>query len=140
MAKIRHIAIRCEDVEATAACFQQVFGLQLVQRRGHGPIDLSDGDVNITLLPTTNARGETKPAGFEHIGFGVDDAGAARERLLAAGATELNPVSLGNHYYESKYRLPEGLVIDVGHWRGASPLPGQASADAVPARHKESVG
>ena len=35
MAKIRHIAIRCEDVEATAAFFQQVFGLTLVQRRGH---------------------------------------------------------------------------------------------------------
>jgi len=30
MAKIRHIAIRCEDVEATAAHFQQVFGLQFL--------------------------------------------------------------------------------------------------------------
>jgi catechol-2,3-dioxygenase len=30
MAKIGHIAIRCEDVEATAARFQRVFGLQWV--------------------------------------------------------------------------------------------------------------
>src|SRR6185436_11428710 len=137
MAKIRHIAIRCEDVETTAAFFQQVFGLRLVLRRDHGPIDLSDGDVNITLLPTT-VRGRTRPAGFEHIGFTVDDADVTRQRLLEAGATELNPVALGDAYYESKYQLPEGLVIDVGHWRGASPLPGQEPSTAVPSLRKDS--
>ena len=130
MAKIRHIAIRCEDVEATAVFFQQVFGLSLVQRRDHGPVDLSDGDVNITLLPTT-IRGRTRPAGFEHIGFSVDDADATRQRLIEAGATELNPIALGDAYYESKYQLPEGLVIDVGHWRGTSPLPGQEPSTAA---------
>jgi catechol 2,3-dioxygenase-like lactoylglutathione lyase family enzyme len=135
MAKIRHIAIRCEDVEKTAAFFQQVFDLTLVQRRNHGPIDLSDGDVNITLLPTT-IRGQTRPAGFEHIGFSVDDADATRERLKAAGAAELNPIALGDAYYESKYRLPEGLVVDVGHWRGTSPLPGQEAETPSPARRR----
>jgi len=129
MAKIRHIAIRSDDVEATAAFFQQVFGLQLVQRRDHGPIDLSDGDVNITLLPTT-MRGRTRPAGFEHIGFSVEDTDATKERLLKAGAEELNPVPLGGAYYEAKYRMPEGLVVDVGHWRGTSPLPKSESAKA----------
>ena len=129
MAKIRHIAIRSDDVEATAAFFQQVFGLQLVQRRDHGPIDLSDGDVNITLLPTT-MRGRTRPAGFEHIGFSVEDNDATKRRLLEAGAEELNPVPLGGAYYEAKYRLPEGLVIDVGHWRGTSPLPAAESSAA----------
>ena len=129
MAKIRHIAIRCDDVEATAAFFQNVFGLRLVQRRDHGPIDLSDGDVNITLLPT-NMRGRTRPAGFEHIGFSVEDTDATKQRLLQAGAEELNPVPLGGAYYEAKYRLPEGLVIDVGHWRGTSPLPAIESTAA----------
>ena len=138
MAKIRHIAIRCEDVEATARFFQQVFDLELVQRRDHGPIDLSDGDVNITLLPTT-MRGQNRPAGFEHIGFSVEDADTTRERLMGAGATELNPVALGDAYYESKYKLPQGLVIDVGHWRGTSPLPGQEPAAASPARRKNST-
>lgn len=129
MAKIRHIAIRSDDVEATAAFFQNVFGLRLVQRRDHGPIDLSDGDVNITLLPTT-MRGRTRPAGFEHIGFSVEDTDATKQRLLQAGAEELNPVPLGGAYYEAKYRLPEGLVIDVGHWRGTSPLPAIESTAA----------
>jgi catechol 2,3-dioxygenase-like lactoylglutathione lyase family enzyme len=130
MAKIRHIAIRSEDVEATATFFQTVFGLRLVQRRAHGPIDLSDGDVNITLLPTTMG-GRTRPAGFEHIGFSVEDNEAAKQRLLAAGATELNPVALGGVYYESKFRMPEGLVIDVGHWRGAAPLPAAGPSGTV---------
>ena len=129
MAKIRHIAIRSDDVEALAGLFQKVFGLKLVQRRAHGPIDLSDGDLNITLLPTTMG-GRTRPAGFEHIGFSVEDGDGAKERLLAAGATELSPIALGGVYYESKFRLPEGLVIDVGHWCGTAPLPVAESATA----------
>ena len=124
MAKIRHIAIRTEDVEATAVFFVEVFGLELVQRRGHGPIDLSDGDVNITLLPARMvAPGAEVKHGFDHIGFSVEDAEETKQRLTAKGATEMNPISLGDAYYESKYRSPEGLVIDVGHWRGTSPLP-----------------
>jgi catechol 2,3-dioxygenase-like lactoylglutathione lyase family enzyme len=131
MAKIRHIAIRSEDVEQTVAFFTEVFGLQLVQRRGHGPVDLSDGDVNITVLPlSVGAAGEVRP-GFDHIGFSVEDEVATRDRLLARGASELNPVRLGDVYYESKYRSPQGLVIDVGHWAGASPVGEQAPAGAA---------
>ena len=124
MAKIRHIAIRVEDVEATASFFQQALGLELIQRREHGPIDLSDGDVNITLLPARMvAPGAEVKLGFDHIGFTFENQDEARKRLLASGATELNPISLGDAYYESKYKSPEGLVIDVGHWRGTSAIP-----------------
>ena len=124
MAKIRHIAIRFEDAENTARWLQDALELQFVQRRASGAIDLSDGDVNITLLPLGLGAGE-RPArpGFEHIGVSVADEAAARQRLLAAGATELNPVGLGEVYYEAKFRSPEGLVIDVGHWAGTSPIP-----------------
>ncbi len=123
MAKIRHIAIRCEDAEQTAQWLQDALELQLVQRRGSGAIDLSDGDVNITLLPLGLGAGETPPQpGFEHIGVSVADDEAARQRLLANGATELKPVGLGEIYYEAKFRSPEGLVIDVGHWAGTSPI------------------
>jgi catechol 2,3-dioxygenase-like lactoylglutathione lyase family enzyme len=124
MGKIRHIAIRCEDAEKTATWLTEALGLQLVQRRGSGAIDLSDGDVNITLLPLGLGAGD-HPAhpGFEHIGVTVADDEAARQRLLQAGAVELNPVGLGEVYYEAKFRSPEGLVIDVGHWAGTSPIP-----------------
>jgi catechol 2,3-dioxygenase-like lactoylglutathione lyase family enzyme len=129
MGKIRHIAIRCEDTDKTAQWLTQALELQLVQRRGSGAIDLSDGDVNITLLPLGlgSADHTTRP-GIEHIGVTVADDAVARERLLAAGATELNPVGLGDVYYEAKFKSPEGLVIDVGHWAGTSPIPQEATA------------
>jgi catechol 2,3-dioxygenase-like lactoylglutathione lyase family enzyme len=131
MGKIRHIAIRCEDTDKTAQWLTQALELQLVQRRGSGAIDLSDGDVNITLLPLGLGSGDrtTRP-GIEHIGVTVADDSVARERLLAAGATELNPVGLGDVYYEAKFKSPDGLVIDVGHWAGTSPIPAEASASA----------
>lgn len=123
MGKIRHIAIRCEDAEKTAEWLQTALDLHLVQRRGSGAIDLSDGDVNVTLLPLGLGSGDQpgKP-GFEHIGFTVDDDAGARQRLLSAGAVELNPVGLGDVYYEAKFKSPDGLVVDVGHWAGTSPI------------------
>ncbi len=128
MAKIRHIAIRAEDVEATAAFFQQAFGLELVQRRAHGPIDMSDGDVNITLLPMSlNPRNDTLRLGVEHIGFSVEDEDGTKERLLELGAREMEPLH-GDVYYEAKFRSPEGLILDVGHWRGARPVRETAAA------------
>ncbi len=131
MAKIRHIAIRTDDTEGLAKFFQDVFGLELVQRRQHGPIDLTDGDINLTLLPLrVGTNGTPAEPGFEHIGFRVDNDDEARQKLLGAGATEMNPVRLGDVYYESKFKHPEGLIIDVGHWAGASPLPEAASASA----------
>src|SRR5215207_8559410 len=123
MAKIRHIAIRAEDVERTATFLQEAFGLQFVQRRGSGPIDLTDGDVNITLLPLSlPAAGREVQPGFEHIGFTVEDEAATREKLIARGATELRQLDLGDAYYEAKYLSTEGLILDVGHWAGASPI------------------
>jgi catechol 2,3-dioxygenase-like lactoylglutathione lyase family enzyme len=129
VAKIRHIAIRADDVEQTAKLFTEVFGLELVQRRAHGPIDLSDGDVNITLLPTRmGGREDEERAGYSHIGFTVEDQDGVKQRLLDKGAQELNPISLGEAFYESKYQSAEGLVIDVGHWRGTSPIPAETPA------------
>ena len=129
MAKIRHIAIRAEDVEATATFLVEAFGLELVQRRAHGPIDLSDGDINLTVLPLAlgNADVEVRP-GVEHIGFIVEDEEATKNRLLELGAREMNPVHLGDVYYEAKFRSREGLILDVGHWRGAKPVGEPAAA------------
>jgi catechol 2,3-dioxygenase-like lactoylglutathione lyase family enzyme len=135
MAKIRHIAIRAEDVEATAAFFQQAFGLELVQRRPSGPIDLSDGDVNLTLLPLNigaqnYAPGEIRP-GYAHIGFTVEDEDETHRRLAGLGATTMDGAPGGEAYYEKKYRGVEGLYIDVGHWRGASPIEREPSPAAA---------
>ncbi|MDE3075005.1 MAG: VOC family protein [Chloroflexota bacterium] len=133
MAKIRHIAIRSENPEGTASFFREVFGLELIQRREHGPIDLSDGDINLTILPLNLGPStyEVLP-GFEHIGFSSEEPEAIHQRLMEHGAKEMNPVALGDVYFESKYRTEEGLIIDVGHWRGAKAVGQPAHAGAKP--------
>ena len=51
MAKIRHIAYRVNDAEAMAKFFIEGFEMKIAQRRGEGVIDLTDGTLNISLLP-----------------------------------------------------------------------------------------
>ena len=51
MAKIRHIAYRVEDAEAMAKFLMEAFDLSIAQRRGEGVIDLTDGTINVSLLP-----------------------------------------------------------------------------------------
>src|SRR5437773_2292716 len=51
MAKIRHIAYRAKDVDTMAKFFVDAMGMKLIQKRKNNAIDLSDGSVNITVLP-----------------------------------------------------------------------------------------
>ena len=123
MGKIRHIAYRARDVEGMAEFFVKGLGLEIVERRRGGAIDLSDGSLNITILPpgTPAAEGEASH-GIAHIGFVVEDEDEARAMLEAAGASELNGVRVDDAHYEVKFQGPEGIVVDLGHWAGAAPL------------------
>src|SRR6185503_8448625 len=71
MAKIRHISYRAEDVDAMAKFFVDAMGMTIVQKRKDGAIDLSDGSVNISILPL--AANRSRRAGLEHIGFSAED-------------------------------------------------------------------
>ncbi|MGA2392176.1 MAG: VOC family protein [Candidatus Lustribacter sp.] len=94
MAKIRHIALSVEDSEATAEFYTSAFGLKEVFRQRNDEtspqwaIYLTDGYINLALLPVK------RPIGVDHIGFAVDDVGAALQTAVAAGAappTRVNP-------------------------------------------------
>jgi catechol 2,3-dioxygenase-like lactoylglutathione lyase family enzyme len=124
MTKIRHIAYRSADVDAMADFFVKGLDMTLVQKRANGAIDLSDGTLNITLLPMRIPRGDGKvpQPGIEHIGFTAEDEDAARERLVAVGATEMNRIDMGPVNYELKFTGIEGIEIDLGHWHGAAPM------------------
>ena len=123
MAKIRHIAYRAADIEAMAKFFVSALGMTITQRRRNCAIDLSDGSINITVLPMTPAGPDGKPPrqGIDHIGFTVEDASG---RLLEAeGAKKIKAIELGSAaHYEVKYKGPEGIVIDLGHWVGTAPI------------------
>ena len=72
MAKIRHIAYRAEDTEAMARFFVEAFEMEIAQNRPNGAIDLTDGTLNITILPA-NGPGASGKVGIDHMGFTVAD-------------------------------------------------------------------
>ena len=121
MAKIRHIAYRAENPEAIAKFFVDAFEMTVAQRRERGAIDLTDGTLNITVLPLGQPNAPTF-RGIEHIGFSAEDNDEAMRKVLAAGGKEKNTIQLGAAFYESKFEGPEGIVVDVGHWAGAAPV------------------
>lgn len=113
MAKIRHISYRAEDVDAMAKFFVDAFGLTMVQKRKDNSIDLSDGSINIAILPL--AANRSRGAGLEHIGFSAEDHQEQIRRVEAAGAVKESTRSP----YEEKFKGPEGIIVDVGRWPGA---------------------
>ena len=125
MPKIRHIAYRAADVEAMANFFANSLEMEITQRRKNGAIDLSDGTINITVLPIriTSPDGEPVRPGIDHIGFTVEDEAAAGKSLEAQGAKKIAPIELGSPaHYEAKFRGPEGIVVDIGNWIGTEPI------------------
>jgi len=125
MAKIRHIAYRATDVDAMAKFFVDAMGMKLIQKRKNNAIDLSDGSVNITVLPLragTSDAAPTKQPGIDHIGFSAENDQEQFRMLEAAGAKKAGTLNLGTAYYEDKFVGPEDIIIDVGHWQGAAPI------------------
>lgn len=125
MGKIRHIAYRAADVEAMAMFFVNALGMTITQRRRNRAIDLSDGTINITVLPLRSAgpNGEPPHQGIDHIGFAVENEAVSNHLLESNGAKKIATIELGSAaHYEVKYKGPEGIVVDIGRWVGTAPI------------------
>ena len=72
MAKLRHIAMAVPDLEAAAAFYEKTFELERVKQT-RKRIYLSDGTMNLTLLPSDDLAGD---------GIWQRDRHAARADLL----------------------------------------------------------
>ena len=139
MARIRHIAITTQDVDATAKFYIEGLGLKEV-----GKVDspnakgyyLSDGHVNLAILNFINpaAAGPefgVEYSGIHHIGFEVESLEEITEKLAAAGSAPRDDVNraLGVGHgprhggnVEVKYTGPDGVMIDVSEtgWVGTT--------------------
>jgi hypothetical protein len=103
--------------------FVKGFEMEIVERRSSGAIDLSDGVINVTLLPAGTPAGTGEAGhGLGHIGFTVEDDEVAKQRLVAAGAEEARTIRNETAHYEIKFVGPEGIVVDIGHWAGTAPI------------------
>lgn len=128
MAKLRHVAIACEDPDGTATVLRQAFDLEQVgvcdSELARG-VFLSDGTLNLAVLKfhTDQIGKGTDYEGLHHIGFLVDDVDAAKDRLTDAGGLLLfdKPNDPGAAFFEVKFRLPGDLVLDIADhpWLGS---------------------
>jgi catechol 2,3-dioxygenase-like lactoylglutathione lyase family enzyme len=87
MARIRHIALLTKDTERLAEFYRTSFGLKEVSRSGETTengkaIYLSDGHINLAILPARNRR-----EGIYHFGMEVEDVKRAAQTALTAGAS-----------------------------------------------------
>ena len=141
MAHLRHLALRCANLERSRRFYEYGIGWRFVGFRPSGAsLDLSDGVCNITLL--SHQGGDSRPKfeegnEFIHFGVVVDDLDAVWKRLHELGAefskesVKLrNPIDATGGPPESlsfKVLDPDGNVVDVTsnrqEWRGIQ-LPG----------------
>jgi catechol 2,3-dioxygenase-like lactoylglutathione lyase family enzyme len=147
MAKIKHIAISTQDVEATARFYIDVFGLRVagkVDSPGASGYYLTDGDLNLAILNFKNddVAGKERGRGYSgihHIGFQVESLDEIAQRLQAAGSAPRDDVNqaLGVGHgpraggnVEVKYSGPDGVMVDVSEtgWVGTSPIPKRVTA------------
>ncbi len=132
MAKLRHLAIACNDVEATAKFYEDVFEMKRIgtsESSIANGVYLSDGVVNLAILDykTDEAAGEERGkdyVGVHHFGFWVDDLSKAEATIEAHGGSFFLdlPVDKESLYYEKKYRDPDGTIFDISQngWVGTS--------------------
>lgn len=136
MAKIRHITIATHNLEETAAFYEKVFDLEVVQHidsplaKG---ISLSDGDLNLMLLDfTTDAAADhfgKAYVGLHHLGFLAEDIATIRQRLEALGKEirkpDVDPTGGEGVFFAFKSSDPNGVILDVNStqvgWPGARP-------------------
>ena len=129
MARIKHIAIRTNDIEKTAAFYKEAFGLEQ-GGMGQSGVYLTDGYLNIAILcMRATVEGETMKLGVDHIGFQVDDVNATVAKIRTLGGKALNERQEVQHgdpskpqsYFEVKCVAPDDQVIDVSNagWVGA---------------------
>lgn len=134
--RIRHLAIRCRDVEQSIRFYRDALGFQVIgPREPGGPsTDLTDQTLNITILPFVGMPGDPPEEGNEHIHFGIIVPNATelyyrvrahgisivRDDIKARGEPQNETAPVGSY----KIADPDGNIIDVSdnpaEWRGVS--------------------
>ena len=124
MAKIKHIAITCEDPDTVAKFYKEGFDLVEVARNDR-QIQLTDGDINLTVLKwKTDKDADVGPngvnySGIHHIGFQVDSLQDTGTRLREIDGQEIvrrEVAKVGEvrrPRAEEKWSGPNGQVLDI---------------------------
>ncbi|HWP30047.1 MAG TPA: VOC family protein [Chloroflexota bacterium] len=128
--KIRHIAICTEDTVQLADFYKKTFGMIEVMAQFPGDrqkaIYLSDGYINLAILPARGGR-----EGINHFGFQVDSVEEIGRVGKEAGAsTGIAPRPRDGRYAEFRIHDPVGTPIDLAEagWATEPETPEQVAA------------
>lgn len=132
MIGLRHVAFRCRDLARSRRFYEEGLGLRFVGYRPSGvAMDLSDGSVNVTLLPHYGSDRLPLDEGTEfiHLGFMVEHVPTTYQRMLALGAVIVRDDVKDRRPHDSatipvgsfKVLDPDGNVLDISdrtdEWR-----------------------
>ncbi|HLY65981.1 MAG TPA: VOC family protein [Chloroflexota bacterium] len=116
MAKIKHIAIMARDQEKTAEFYKKTFDMfevwrhDSVERSGSYAVYLSDGYINLAILPARAGVQE----GINHFGFEIDDIDATAKVADEAGATQMPEATpKDGRFAEAFIKDPAGTRVDL---------------------------
>ena len=134
MALLRHLALRCRDMEQSRVFYEQAIGWKFLGYRPSGlGCDLTDGTCNITLLQQPDDCERTvleEGNEFIHFGVIVEDLQACYQRLLqldaefSADAIKAGKAVDPDRPPQTSFKVldPDGNVVDVtvnrNEWRG----------------------
>lgn len=129
---VRHLALRVRDLAQTRRFYEEGLGLRFLGYRPSGDaIDLSDGHINMTVIPYTGPERLPLEESHEfiHLGFLVDDLAAVYQRLVALGAAVVREdvkerrEFTGDDIPVGSFKVldPDGNVLDISgradEWR-----------------------
>ena len=136
MAVIRHVALRCKDMERTRNFYEAAFEWEFLGYRPSGAgLDLSDGMCNITLIQQpSDCDRPILEDGDEYVHFGVivEDVQECWKRLEGWGAQFCSEAIKQGQDLEKevvpersfKVLDPDGNVVDVTEdrteWKGVT--------------------
>ncbi len=123
MAKLRHIAMSVPDMEKAAVFYEKTFDLERVKQTKRR-IYLSDGTINLTLMPSTDLVGDDREGyvGLHHLGFVVSNTENSEHRLAENGGKIVDtPKDYVGVNAERKYWDPNGVMVDISetYWVGS---------------------
>lgn len=110
MAKIKHIAIVTMDPPKLAEFYRDVFDMKILHSSNNGATYLTDGYINLALLPN---KAEGKPNGLNHFGFEIEDQEEIAKKMAAAGVPEPAQRPRNRPYAEKRGCDPEGNNFDL---------------------------
>ena len=111
MAKIRHIAIFSDDPANFAEFYADVFELTIQGKSKEGAVWMTDGYMDIALLPR---RHELAPQGVHHFGITIETEEKERvyRRLKERGNFVMKPPP-GRPYVEDAVKDAAGNKFDI---------------------------